>query len=64
MTSTPENVRLREEAAARCTAKIKRRGLKKQESQSRASCEMLLRATEEEGQQKAVNRTTCERAVH
>ena len=34
--STPENVRLREEAAARCTAKIKRRVLRKQARKARA----------------------------
>ena len=36
ITSTPENVRPREEAAARCTAKIKRRILRKQARKARA----------------------------
>ena len=36
MVSTPENVRIREEAAARCTAKIRRTGLKKQARKARA----------------------------
>ena len=36
--STPENVRLREEAAARCTASIKRKVLKKQARKARAGC--------------------------
>ena len=34
--STPENVRRREEAAARCTAKIRRKVLKKQARKARA----------------------------
>ena len=34
--STPEDVRLREKAAARCTAKIKRKVLKKQARKARA----------------------------
>ena len=34
--STPEDVGLREEAAARCTAKIKRKVLKKQARKARA----------------------------
>ena len=36
MMRTPENVRLREEAAARCTAKIKRRVLRRQARKARA----------------------------
>ena len=36
MISTPESVRLREEAAARCTAKIKKRKLKNQARKARA----------------------------
>ena len=34
--STPENVRLPEEAAARCTTKLKRRVLRKQARKARA----------------------------
>ena len=54
---TPENVRLCEEAAARCTAKIKRRV---QESQGGAPGEM------EPGrrQKKKPLRTVCERTLH
>ena len=36
MMSTPENVRLPEEAAARCTTKLKRRVLRKQARKARA----------------------------
>ena len=47
MMSTPENVRLREEAAERCTAKIKRKVLKKQARKVRA--EHLVRCSLEPG---------------
>ena len=58
MMRSPENVRLREEAAARCTAKIKRRVLG-QESQSWALGEMQLGAGEKEGKKKAADRIVC-----
>ena len=48
--STPETVRLREEAAARCTAKIKRRILRKQARKARA--EHLVKCSLEPGKKK------------
>ena len=48
--STPENVRFREEAAARCTKKIWRRVLKKQARKARA--EHLVRGCLEPGKKK------------
>ena len=56
--STLESVKPREEAAARCTAKIKRKVLKKQarKARSRASSKML-HATGKKGQKEAVERT-------
>ena len=61
----PENVRLREKATARCTAKIKRRVLKKHARKARAApSEMLPGIRKEEGQKKAVDRTACGRAFH
>ena len=64
--STPENVRLREEAAARCTAKIKRKVLKKtsQKIQGGVRGEKLLATGEEEEQKKTVDGTVCDRAFH
>ena len=50
MMRTTENVRLREEAAARCTAKIKRRVLRKQARNARA--EHLVRCSLEPGKKK------------
>ena len=50
MMSTPENVRLREEAAAKCTAKIKRRVLRRQARKDRA--EHLVRCSSEPGMKK------------
>ena len=50
MMSTPENVRLRKEVAAKCTAKIKRRVLKKQASNARA--ERHVRCCLEPGKKK------------
>ena len=57
MMSTPETVRLREETAARCTAKIKRIILRKQARKARA--EHLVRcslASGEKGKTKAADR--------
>ena len=51
MMRTPESVRLREEAAARCTAKIKRRVLRKQAKKART--EHLVRCSLEPGKKKA-----------
>ena len=64
--STPENFRLREEAAARCTAQIKKESTQEtsQESQDGASGEMLLGTSEEKGQKKAIDRNVCETAFH
>ena len=49
--STPETVRLREEAAARCTAKIKRRVLRRQARKARA--EHMVICSLEPGKKKA-----------
>ena len=48
--STPENVRFREEAAARCTKKIWRRVLKKQARKARA--EHLVKAAWNQGRRR------------
>ena len=47
MMTSPESVRLHEEAAARCTAKIKRRVLRRQARKARA--EHLVRCSTEPG---------------
>ena len=52
--STPENVRLREEAAARCTTKIKRRVLRRQARKARA--EHLVRCSLESGKRQKESR--------
>ena len=49
--STPENVRLREEAAARCSAKTKRRVLRRQAKKVRT--EHFVRCSLEPGKKKA-----------
>ena len=56
--STPNNVRLREEAAARCTAKIKRRILRKQARKARA--EHLVKCSLEAGKKKCKNKKLTE----
>ena len=58
-TSTPENVRLCEEAAARCTAKIKQIILRKQARKARA--EHLVKCSLEPGKKKAKRKplTNC-----
>ena len=64
--SVPENVRLHEEAAARCTAKIKRSVLKKQARKTRAEHQVkcCLEPGKEKAKRKPCNRTVCERAFH
>ena len=59
---TPENVRLREEAAARCTTKIKRRVLRRQARNARA--EHLVRCSSEPGKKKAKNKPLIERSFY
>ena len=59
--STPETVRLREEAAARCTTKIKRRVLRRQARN--AGAEHLVRCTLEPGKKKAKNKPLTEMCV-
>ena len=59
--NTPENVRLREEAAARCTAKIKRKVLKKQARKARA--EHHVRCCLEPGKKKANRKPLTELQV-
>ena len=54
----PEGVRLREEAAARCTAKIERRVLRKQARKARA--EHLVRCSLEPGKKKAKRKPLTE----
>ena len=56
--STPENVRLREEAAARCTAKIKRRILRKQARKARA--EHVAKCSLEPGKKKCKSKPLIE----
>ena len=56
--STPENVRLREEAAARSTAKIKRRILRKQARKARA--EHLVQCSLEPGKKKCKSKPLTE----
>ena len=56
--STPENVRSREEAAARCTNKIKRRVLKKQARKARA--EQLVKGCLEPGKKKVKSKPLTE----
>ena len=58
---TPENVRLRKEAAARCTAKIKRIVLRRQARKARA--EHLVRCSLEPGKQKAKIKPQTENAL-
>ena len=53
--SYPENVRLHEEAAARCTNKIKRRVLKKQARKAKA--EHLVKGCLEPGKKKVRRKT-------
>ena len=53
-----ENVRLREEAAARCTKKIKRKGLKKQARE--ASAEHLVTFCLEPGEKKVKRKPLTE----
>ena len=55
---TPENVRLREEAAARCTTKIKRRVVRRQARKARA--EHLVRCSLESGKKKAKRKPLTE----
>ena len=56
--STPENVRVREEAAARCTAKLKRRILWKQARKARA--EHLVKCSLELGKKEAKRKPLTE----
>ena len=56
MMRTPENMRLREEAAARCTAKIKRRVLRRQTRKARA--EHLVRCSLEPGKSRMARITS------
>ena len=56
--STPENVRLREEAAARCTAKMKRRTLRKQARKARG--EHLVKCILGLGEKKCKNKPLTE----
>ena len=56
--STPENVRLREEAAARCTAEIKRRVLRRQARKARA--EHLVRCILDPRKKKAKRKPLTE----
>ena len=56
--STPENVRLRAEAAARCTAKIKRIVLRRQAR--KAGAERLVKCSLEPGKEKAKNKPLTE----
>ena len=58
MKRTPESVRLREEAAARCTAKMKRRVLRKQARKARAGhfVRCSLKPGKEKGEKKAADR--------
>ena len=55
---TPENVRLREEAAARCTRKIKRRILRKQARKARA--EHQVKGSLEPGKRKTKSKPLTE----
>ena len=57
----PENVGLREEAAARCTAKIKRKVLKKQARKARA--EHQVKCFLEQGKKKAKRKPLTELCV-
>ena len=61
MMRTQENVRLREEAAARCTAKIKRSVLRRQARKARA--EHLERCSLEPGKKMAKNKPLTELSV-
>ena len=54
----PKTVRLREEAAARCTAKIKRRILRKQARMAKA--EHLVKCSLEPGKKKAKRKPLTE----
>ena len=56
--STPENVRLREEAAARCTTKIQRRVLRRQARKARA--EHLVKCSLQPGKKKAKRKPLTE----
>ena len=56
--STPENVRLREEAAARCTTKIKRRVLRRQARKARA--EHLVKCSLEPRKEKSKRKPLTE----
>ena len=56
--STPESVKLREEAAARCTKKIKRKVLKKQARKARA--DHLVKCCLEPGKKKAKRKPLAE----
>ena len=58
--NTPENVKLREEAAARCTAKIKRRTLRKQ---ARVRAEHLVKCSLEPRKQKTPRKPLTELSV-
>ena len=58
MMRTPENVRLREEAAARCTAKIKWRVLMRQARKARS--EHLVRCSLEPGKKNAKRKPLTE----
>ena len=56
--STPDNVRLREEAAARSTEKIKRRVLRKQAR--KAGAEHLVKCSMEPGKKKTESKSLTE----
>ena len=65
-TVTPENVRLREEAAARCTKMIKRKVLKKQARKARAEhlVKCCLEPRKKKVKRKTVDRISCERELY
>ena len=62
--STPEKVRLREEAAARCTAEIKRRVLRRQARKARAEhlVRCILDPRKEKSKKKAADRIVRKRS--
>ena len=62
---TPEYVRLREEAAARCTAKIKRRVLRRQARKARAEhlrCSLV--PGKKKVKRKPLTEIVCQRALY
>ena len=63
---TPESVRIREEAAARCTKVVERRVLKKQARKARADhlVKLYYDARTEDNEKTAVVLVVCQREVH